>query len=231
MLQILIPAAGRGTRFNGSEFIEPKPLIYWNNKNMIQHVVENFSKDINNLIVIKREEHDYELNNDVKIISIDYTTDGPASTCALSKDIINLDDELIITNCDQIIKDWNQDLFLSYARKYDGVLGCFISNSPKNSYVKVNDDNLVTEVKEKVVISNIATNGLHYWKKAKYFFESYQKMVNNNDKTNNEFYVAPTYNYLLSESYKIGIYMFNQHYPIGTPEDLKKYFENESIKN
>lgn len=231
MLQIIIPAAGRGSRFNGSEFIEPKPLIYWNNKNMIQHVVEIFSKDINNLIVIKRVEHEYELNNDVKIISIDYTTDGPASTCALSKDIINLDDELIITNCDQIIKDWNQDLFLSYARKYDGVLGCFISNSPKNSYVKVNDDNLVTEVKEKIVISNIATNGLHYWKKAKYFFESYQKMVHNNDKTNNEFYVAPTYNYLLRESYKIGIYMFNQHYPIGTPEDLKKYFENESIKN
>lgn len=228
MLQILIPAAGRGSRFEGSKFIGPKPLISWDDKNMIQHVVSNFENDNVKLIVIKRKEHECELPN-VSIINIDYTTDGPASTCVLSKDIIDLESELIITNCDQIIKDWNQEMFLSYARKFDGVLGCFISNSPKNSFVKVNDQNLVVEVKEKIVISNIATNGLHYWKKAKYFFESYDIMVQNNDRTNNEFYVAPTYNYLLQNNYNIGIYMFNQHFPIGTPEDLNKYLENENI--
>jgi dTDP-glucose pyrophosphorylase len=228
MLQIIIPTAGRGSRFDGSKFIEPKPLISWNGKNMIQHVISNFKNNNSKLIVIKRKEHECELR-DVSVINIEYTTDGPASTCALSKDLIDLESELIITNCDQIIKDWNQELFLSFARKYDGVLGCFISNSPKNSFVRLDENNLVCEVKEKVVISNIATNGLHYWKKAKYFFESYEKMVENNDRTNNEFYVAPTYNYLLNNPYKIGIYLFNQHYPIGTPEDLKNYLENENI--
>lgn len=227
MLQIIIPAAGRGSRFNGSEFIEPKPLISWNGRNMIQHVVSNFWIDTTRLIVIKRKEHNCILSN-ISIIDIDYTTNGPATTCYIAKDLINPDDELIITNCDQIIKDWNQDLFLSFARKFDGVLGCFISNSPKNSFVKLDENNLVTEVKEKVVISNIATNGLHYWKKAKYFFESYDDMVKNDDRTNGEFYVAPTYNYLIKNQYKVGVYMFNQHFPIGTPEDLKKFLENEN---
>ena len=133
MLQILIPAAGRGNRFNGSQFIAPKPLISWDGKNMIQHVVSNFKNNDAKLIVIKRNEHECELS-DVSVINIDYTTDGPASTCVLSKDLIDLDSELIITNCDQIIKDWNQESFLSFARKYDGVLGCFISNSSKNSF-------------------------------------------------------------------------------------------------
>ena len=227
MIQIIIPAAGRGSRFHNSEFQSPKPLINWNGKNMIEHVIDNFRYK-SKLILITRSEHKIN-HSEIQKIEIDYTTDGPASTCYLSKDLIDLEDELIITNCDQIIKDWNQDLFLSFARKYDGVLGCFISNSPKNSYVKVNEENLVTEVREKIVISNIATNGLHYWKKAKYFFDSYQKMIQNDDRTNNEFYIAPTYNYLLKDSYKIGIYMFNQHYPIGTPEDLKKYLDNENI--
>jgi hypothetical protein len=140
-----------------------------------------------------------------------------------------MEDELIITNCDQIIKDWNKESFLSYARNYDGVLGCFISNKPHNSYVMINDSNLVVDVKEKKVISNLATNGLHYWKKAKYFFESVDKMISNKDTTNGEYYVAPSYNYLINSGYKIGIFMFNQHFPIGTPEQLKNYLNNENI--
>jgi hypothetical protein len=43
--------------------------------------------------------------------------------------------------------------------------------------------------------------------------------------------VAPTYNYLIQKKYKIGIYMFNQHFPIGTPEDLKNFLDNENKQN
>lgn len=228
MVQIIIPAAGRGTRFNNSVYSEPKPLISWDGKTMIEHVVQNFYNSNNKIFVVKRKDHQINIQG-VKFYDIDYTTTGPATTASLVKDIINMEDELIITNCDQIIKDWNQETFLSFARNYDGVLGCFISNSEKNSFVKIDSNNLVTEVKEKQVISNLATNGLHYWKKAKYFFDSYNEMFIQNDLTNGEFYVAPSYNYLINKSYKIGIYMFNQHFPIGTPEDLKKYLDNENI--
>lgn len=226
MLQIVIPSAGRGERFHSSKFSEPKPLIKWNDKNMIEHVVDNFSGD-SKIIIICRKEHNIKIES-AKILEVDKFTDGPASTAFLSKDSLDLDSELLITNCDQIIKDWRQDEFLFFARKYDGVIGCYISNSPKNSYVKVDDENLVTEVKEKVVISSIATNGLYYWKKAKYFFESYDEMVKNNDRTNGEFYVGPAYNFFIQKGYKVGVYMFNQHFPIGTPEDLEKYLNNEN---
>ncbi len=226
MVQIIIPAAGRGKRFENSIYIEPKPLIKWNNKNMIEHVVDNFRGE-SKIVLICRKEHNIHLES-IDKLEIDYTTDGPATSVFLAKHLVDPESELIITNCDQIIKDWNQDQFLNFARKFDGVLGCFISNSPKNSFVKINEKNHVIEVKEKIVISNLATNGLHYWKKAKYFFESYDEMTKNNDRTNGEFYVAPTYNYLINKDYKIGIYMFNQHFPIGTPEDLKNFLENEN---
>jgi dTDP-glucose pyrophosphorylase len=231
MLQIIIPAAGRGSRFNGSNFIEPKPLIVWDGKNMIQHVIDNFKNDNVSISLIRRVGQSFSTENNIFVKEIDYITDGPASTVNILREDINLENELIVINCDQILKDWNQDLFLSYARKFDSVLGCFISSSNKNSYVKVDEQNLVTEVKEKVVISNLATNGLHYWKKAKYFFESYDEMVKNNDKTNGEYYVAPTFNYLIKNNYKVGIYLFNQHFPVGTPEDLEKYLKYENHKN
>ena len=226
-MQIVIPAAGRGSRFNGSEFVGPKPLIEWNGKNMLQHVVDNFNDDGVSFFIIKRIEHKVDIDG-IKFINIDYTTEGPATTAYLSKEYINMDDELIITNCDQIIKDWNKDFFLNYARQYDGVFGCFISQKPHNSYVKLNDNNLVVEVKEKEVISNIATNGFHYWKKARYFFESYEEMYAKKDTTKGEYFIAPSYNYLINKDHKIGVYMFNQHFPVGTPEDLKIYLENEN---
>ena len=81
-MQIVIPAAGRGSRFNGSEFIGPKPLIEWDGKNMIQHVIENFNDKDVSIIIIKRTEHDITYNG-VKFIDIDYTTEGPASTAYL----------------------------------------------------------------------------------------------------------------------------------------------------
>jgi NDP-sugar pyrophosphorylase family protein len=203
-------------------------MISWDGKNMIEHVIENFQNDSVSIYVIKRDIHNFSLSQDVDVTEIDFVTDGPATTVNLIRDKIDPESELIVTNCDQIIKDWNQDFFQSFSRKFDAVLGCFISNSPKNSFVKVDENNLVTEVKEKVVISNISTNGLHYWKKAKYFFESYDEMVKNDDRTNGEFYVAPSFNYLIENNYKVGIYLFNQHFPIGTPEDLEKYLKNEN---
>ncbi len=228
MLQIIIPAAGRGSRFDSSEFKNPKPLIEWNGKNMIQHVVNNFSNNENRIFLLTRGLHNIKIENCV-IKEIDYITEGPAISASLFESQIDLEDELIITNCDQIIKDWDQENFLKYARRYDGVFGCFISTNPQNSYVRVNDDNLVVEVKEKEVISNISTNGLHYWKKAKYFFESLNEMIQKDDRKNGEFYVAPSYNYLIKRNFRIGIYLFNEHFPTGTPDQLKKYLIHENI--
>ena len=224
MTQIIIPAAGRGSRFVGSEFDKPKPLIEWDGKNMIEHVIENFSTEGNSIFLLCREHHKILIEG-CNIMTIDYTTDGPAISAALFRESIDMEEELIITNCDQIILDWDKEKFLTHARNYDAALGCFISTEPHNSYVRVDGENLVVEVKEKEVISNIATNGLHYWKKAKYFFDSLDEMVTRKDTTRGEYYVAPSYNYLIEKDYKIGIFMFNRHFPIGTPEQLRKFLK------
>jgi NDP-sugar pyrophosphorylase family protein len=227
MLQIVILAGGRGTRFFGSQYNSPKPLIQWHGKNMIHHVFDNFESANANIYLLCREEHNIKLDK-CFIKNLDYYTEGPAISASLFENNLDLEEELIITNCDQIIKDWNQESFLSFSRNFDGVLGCFISNKEHNSYVKLGDNNLVVDVKEKEVISNLATNGLHYWKKAKYFFESLKEMVKNDDRKNGEFYIAPSYNYLIKNKHRIGIFMFNQHYPIGTPEQLSIYLNNEN---
>ena len=208
--------AGRGSRFK--EYGTPKPFINVLGKTMIQRVVENIGEG--NYIFITHSRY-YELPGLV-IVSED-VTEGPACSALLAEDMINTDEPLIIVNCDQIIRDFDLDKFLEFCEDSDGVLGCFISHSPKNSYVQLDSNGQVIDVKEKIVISNMATNGLHYWKKGSYFIDAARKMIEANDRYNNEFYIAPTYNYMIKDGKTVKPYFFNLHCPIGTPEDLEAY--------
>ena len=79
--------------------------------------------------------------------------------------------------------------------------------------------------REKEVISNNATVGLYYFKKGSDFVENALDMIARNERVNNEFYVAPVYNYSIARGGKYGIYIVDdgQMHGVGTPEDLDKY--------
>jgi len=153
-------------------------------------------------------------------------TEGAAITVLLAEKMINNDEELIIANSDQIV-DWNSQHFLSFMRKKeaDGGIVTFISTHPKWSFVKVNDKGIVTEVAEKRPISNIATVGIYYFKKGRYFVNSANKMIAKNLRVNNEFYVAPTYNELISEGKTVLYYPVAEMRGLGTPEDLQNFIK------
>ena len=233
-INVLIPMAGAGSRFQESHPNEFKPFIDVNGRAMIERVIENNNQLTNTrfIFVIRKElpvnnlkKICKKLNINYEIITIDYLTEGPASTCLLAEKYINNDIPLVITNCDQITEDLNIKNIIKHSKynNCDGVVGVFNSNSNKNSYVKLNDKFEITEIKEKLVISNIATNGFHFWKHGFLFVDSANKMIQLNERYNNEFYVAPTYNHLIKDNKKIYPYYFNLHFPIGIPEDLRIY--------
>lgn len=231
-MKVLIPLAGNGSRFKEAGYSEPKPFIPVNGLSMIESVVfdlgiENEYIFIINTNQISEQEFRRKIDSPAlvyKILTVDHVTEGPACTALIAKELINNEAPLIIVNCDQMIHDFSMMTFAEFCNinNADGVVGCFLSSSPKNSYLKLDANGHVIELKEKIVISNIATNGLHYWKHGRLFVESAEEMIKANDRYNNEFYIAPTYNYLL-KNHTVLPYFFNLHWPIGTPEDLNKY--------
>jgi hypothetical protein len=48
-------------------------------------------------------------------------------------------------------------------------------------------------------------------------------MIAKNIRVNNEFYIAPVYNELITKNKKLIPFYVNKMYGIGTPEDLKYY--------
>ena len=234
-MNILIPMAGLGTRFRRSRFKDPKPLIDIYGKSMIQRVIESFDGSVNKfLFVVRDTEHTENILKTLKNICdsptikvIDEVTTGPASTCLLMQEYIDNDEELIIANCDQIML-WNYSRFIDYVRhpSVDGAVVTYTTNTPKNSYATIDKAGNVLKIKEKVVISDISLNGVHYWKRGRDFIASAGEMIEAKDTApNGEFYVGPTYNYLISGGKNIAIYHIAncQHNAVGVPEDLEKF--------
>jgi NDP-sugar pyrophosphorylase family protein len=241
-INIVIPMAGIGKRFSDCGYTLPKPLLSLGKYSMIECVIKNlfdkqmgFNKSFYFTFIVnikQLNENDIfkvinkQLPRDFfQIIPIDYLPQGPADSALIGAIKTDIESPLIITNCDQIIEDWNYDIFEHFCEtnNADGVLGTFHSCSPKNSYIKLSDNNEIIDIKEKRVISNIATNGFHWWKKGLYFIESFNQMKRNEDTVNGEYYVAPSYNYMIQRGMKVLPFSFNMHYPIGTPIDYEYY--------
>ena len=233
-MNIVIPMAGEGTRFPRDTYRIPKPLIDIHGIPMIQKAIESLGLPGDYHFVIRKDSYYdqvctllHKILPNPKIISVEETTEGPASSCLLFKDYIDTEDELVIINCDQIMW-WDPGLFLTVARyyKYDGMVVTYTTNTPKNSYAKIDKDGFVKRIAEKEVISDISLNGIHYWRKGKYFVQSAENMIECDDRSpNGEFYVGPSYNYMIGSGLKVGIHHIPnfQHNPVGIPEDLKTY--------
>lgn len=237
MINIVIPMAGQGSRFLKAGYTTPKPFINVLGKTMIEKVLDNLKIPDAQFIIIARNEHllaREELVKKIikkyncKIITIDRLTEGAACTVLLAENLINNEAPLLTANSDQIV-DMN---FADYIGDSDkkgmaGSILTFYATHPKWSYAKTDDSGFVTDVREKQPISSHATVGLYYFKKGKDFVAAAREMINNNDRTNNEFYVAPAYNYLIKRGQKIGIYEIkeSQMHGLGTPEDLEIYLK------
>jgi HAD superfamily hydrolase (TIGR01509 family) len=228
-MNVLIPMAGAGSRFQKAGYTFPKPLIEVNGKPMIQVVVENLNIDAKHIFVVQKEHYDqYNLKHllglispGCEIIQVEGMTEGAACTTLLAKEFIDNDQPLLYANSDQFL-DWNSNEFMysMVADEVDGGMLTFTATHPKWSFAKLDDDGFVTEVAEKKPISDVATTGIYYWKHGSDYVKYAEQMIVNNTRVNNEFYVCPVFNEAIKDDKKIKTFHFDGMWGIGTPEDL-----------
>jgi len=90
------------------------------------------------------------------------------------------------------------------------------------SYVELDETGFVKQVKEKEKISNNASTGLYVFRNAKQFFQTAEKMIKNDIKVKDEFYVSEIYNMLLDSGGRFEIDIADEFIPLGTPDDIRK---------
>lgn len=234
-LNVLIPMAGAGSRFEQAGYTFPKPLIEVKGKPMIQVVVENLNLDANYIYVVQKA-HREKYNLDTllnlitpgcKIVETEGLTEGAACTALLAKEFIDSDAPLFFANSDQFVEwDSNEFMYKMQETDADGGIVTFTATHPKWSFAKVDSNGLVTEVAEKNPISDIATVGYYYWKHGSDFVKYAEQMIEKNIRVNNEFYVCPVFNEAIQDCKQIRVFNTKAMWGLGTPEDLDNYLKN-----
>jgi beta-phosphoglucomutase-like phosphatase (HAD superfamily)/dTDP-glucose pyrophosphorylase len=238
-MNILIPMAGAGARFEDAGYTFPKPLIDIRGKPMVQWVVESLNIKANYIFLVRKEHCEkYSLKHTLnliapncKIVTVDGLTEGAACTTLLAKEYIDNDKALLLANSDQFIEwDSNKFMYSMVADEIDGGILTFPSTHPKWSYAKLDQRGFVSEVAEKVPISEHATVGIYYWKHGSDYVKYANQMINKNIRVNNEFYVCPVFNEAIQDDKKIKIsgIKAEEMWGLGTPEDLNNFLNNKA---
>jgi HAD superfamily hydrolase (TIGR01509 family) len=238
-LNVLIPMAGAGSRFQQAGYTFPKPLIDVEGKPMIQTVVDNLNIDATYIFVVQKQ-HRIQYNLDTllnlitpncKIVEVDGITEGAACTTLLAKEHIDNDAPLVMANSDQFLEwDSNEFMYKMIEQKVDGGIVTFKATHPKWSFANVDEYGYVTEVAEKNPISDIATVGVYYWAKGSDYVKYAEQMIDKNIRTNNEFYTCPVFNEAITDCKKIKTFHIEKMWGLGTPEDLNYYLKNKKIQ-
>ena len=234
-LNIVILMAGLGSRFAKAGYKLPKPLIDVHGIPMIRLVIENVRPALpHRFVFICQNAHIQEFGLREKlqewapgaaVIGLDGLTEGAACTVLTAREFIDNDQPMMIANSDQYvdidITPYVQDMG---QRGLDGLIMTMQADDPKWSFAGLDENNLVTRVVEKEVISSHATVGIYNFASGKDFVAAADRMIAKNLRVNNEFYVAPVYNEMIGDGAKIGVYDIGSEgsgmYGLGIPPDL-----------
>ena len=170
------------------------------------------------------------------IISIDYLTEGQASTCLFARDLLLQDDRLIIGACDNVMK-YNSEDFEKEIKRSDALIWTFRNNSavlnnPKAyGWVKLDENGIAFQVSCKEPISDNpladhALIGSFAFKRAEIFLNCVDSMIANNRRINNEFYIDVAMDECIYLGHVVRPFEVEEYVCWGTPQDLEKYINS-----
>jgi dTDP-glucose pyrophosphorylase len=167
-------------------------------------------------------------NGHCHVIKVEKPTHGAACTVLLAIDHINSNEELVISNGNQVIEhDLNKAIDAFRSKKADAGTICFESIHPKWSYVRTDENNLVVELAEKRPISNRAIAGFYYFKNGSSFVNAAFESIKKDAHVNNAYFIAPCMNELVLLGKEIRYYDLgpNQYHSFYTPQKIKEYLD------
>jgi dTDP-glucose pyrophosphorylase len=233
-MNVVVPIAGRGSRFSTQGIIIPKPLIQIAGQPMIAWGLKSIENlDISNLIFVALREHELQFGVSkvlvnlthglAKIILLDDVTEGQVCTVLAARSMIDDEQDLLIISPDTyVVSNIEQDI-RNKPQDCAGIIS--VADLPGNrwSFAEVDKNGRVVEVAEKSRISNHAGTGLYYFSKGRQFVEFADQMIKNQEKTRGEYYVMPLYQKFIGAGCQIILSEATQVWDMGNPQALREF--------
>jgi capsule biosynthesis phosphatase len=184
----------------------PKPLNYIHGKYMIEYIIENIpSNDIYIFYNIFLEDFHFEeivvnlfKDKTFHFSKIDYLTRGPLESALVGIKHINDHEPILFIDNDNVHNIPNLNLsqnFIGYGNKGN-------ENEESYSYIQI-EGGKVVDIQEKKKISDHYCCGIYGFKNAGFFVEYSEKVIQKNERINNEFYFSQVYGMMLKDNIDI----------------------------
>jgi len=242
-MNIVIPMAGRGSRFEGAGMNVPKPLIPVAGKPMVAWALESVQGiPCSRMIFIVLEEHEkqYKLSEilpklveaDTELILLKDVTEGQLCTVLAAKEWINIDEDLLIISSDTLVfSNIGKDI-AERSPDCHGIISTALMPGERWSFARTDESGQVVEVAEKVRISDNASTGLYYFTSGLDFVAVAKDMICRGEKTGGEYFVIPVYQKYIEKKWRVDISQADEMWDMGTPEALnefKKHLDSKKV--
>ena len=249
-IQIVVPMAGEGRRFQDAGYTTPKPLIPVSGTPMVVRAVRDLPSAERVILLVRREhieQHavDRELLRhlpEARIVVVEALTEGQACTVRLAADELVPDWPVIVAACDNThlydsarhtaaIEQEQVDALVWTYRGHPGV-----ALTPQQfGYVRV-DGRRAIEVCCKQTISDNPSNdhvvtGFFTFRRAEQMIDAIDRLVASDQRVVGEFYMDVVPNLLLADGRRVEVFEVQKYIGWGTPADYEdfqkweRYFE------
>jgi len=226
-IQVVILCGGKGTRLESMDL--PKPLCSIRGKSLIYHVLEGLPKEINNVTFFYTENLDkvqfertiiHSCNGLQKFqfqkISIE--TRGPVETAyvGLHKGIFDINKPILFIDNDTV----NLFSLSNINKDYLGI-GTFQTQDTGKpySFLQINSDKKVINIKEKEGISNIYSTGLYYFPTVKLFKELCDNLFDVFP-NKSEYFISDLYSHAIENKKVVYTFPCESSIALGTHSDI-----------
>jgi NDP-sugar pyrophosphorylase family protein len=227
-MQLVVLAAGAGSRFKKNGYSLPKPLVEFCNHPLFwwatQSALSSCNFDSIHFVVLKEHINGFNIDKEIlknfpsaTIHQLDKITLGAAMTVAEVAKSLNPLMPFCAVDCD-LAFSFDCSLPLDIFKNKMGGLCLFKSVNRAYSYVQF--DNLMRPIAtfEKKVVSNDAIAGIYYFSSPTFFLENYYEYCNQCEYQ--ELFLSGIFNTLLNKNFNIGTILLRNHISLGTPEEL-----------
>ena len=231
-MQVIVPAAGLSTRFPN---MRPKyTLTDYQGRFMIQRAIESLDHAERIYIGVLQEHHDayaidqrlHEIYGDrVEMIVLPERTRGPADTVQEIMSRVDLDSDqgVLIKDCDSFFSHAHDDgnyVCVSSVADHD-----IVKRLAAKSFVRCNDQDIITDIIEKQVVSDLFCVGGYHFRCPDLFSQAYREL----DLGDHEIFVSHVIQRVLEQGEIFLARRVSEYVDVGTASDWQEYNDKSVI--
>ncbi len=196
-MKVIVPCCGNSSRYPNQppKWMLPAP----DGQPMLTLAVSGFDLDLDDLAIVILREHDERygacrgiadaFGREVETVVLEQPTQSQAETVALALRAMDLDEPFLIKDSDNCftLGDLEQDdCYVSV----DSLNNHELINPRNKSYVQVDHNGLITNIREKEVISDLFSVGGYFFTAPGPFLETYDRLSGANAAWGRELYIS-----------------------------------------